>query len=208
MDRLKLYIGDKHLSSWSMRPWLLMKHFEIPFEENLIHLDQADSKDKIAGVSPSSLVPVLVDKDLKIWDSLAICEYLVEKFPKINLWPESLKQRALARSVCAEMHSGFSALRKECPMNLTTIEKEKKQLSIEAQKNISRIDALWSQCREASKAQGDFLFGEFCIADAFFMPVVSRIRTYNLVLNLEHSKKYYSHVMATPLFKMWLEVAQ
>jgi glutathione S-transferase len=207
-NKLKLFMGDKHLSSWSMRPWLLMKQFEIPFEEHLIRLDQKGTKAEIAKTSPSGRVPVLIDNDLLIWDSLAICEYLGEKFPRLNLWPESIKQRALARSVCAEMHSGFPNLRKEASMALLTVHEEKKLLSAAAQAEVDRIDEIFSDCVIANKQRGPFLFGDFSIADAFYMPVISRFRSYQITLKNTASASYYKQVVESSLFQMWIKEAQ
>lgn len=210
MDKyqMTLFIGDKHLSSWSMRPWLLMKAFDIPFQEQLIRLDLATTKKEIEKISPTERVPVLVDHDLAVWDSLAICEYLAEKFPRLNIWPDSTKQRAWARSICAEMHSSFSVLRSTCPMTLLEIKTEKKDFSESLLRDIQRIDGIFQECREANSSKGPFLFGAFSVADAFYLPVISRIRSYNLPLKKQMAVDYYNDMTSSPLFKMWMEEAQ
>lgn len=207
-QQMTLFIGDKHLSSWSMRPWLLMKAFDIPFQEQLIRLDIATTKKEIEKVSPTERVPVLVDHDLAVWDSLAICEYLAEKFPRLNIWPDSTKLRAWARSLCAEMHSGFSTLRGTCPMTLLEIKTDKRDFSDNLLRDIQRIDSIFHECREANHSKGPYLFGSFSVADAFFMPVLSRIRSYTLPLKKQRAVEYYSFMTSTPLFKMWMEEAQ
>jgi glutathione S-transferase len=181
---MKLYIGNKNYSSWSMRPWVLMKQAGIEFEEVKIRIDgfSPDStfKREIMRVSPTGTVPALADGDVIVWDTLAIAEYLAEKFPEKRLWPADRKARACARSACAEMHSGFSALRSHFPMNIEAslpaigAEVLKSQAGVRA--DVERIVALWSQLLE--NHGGPMLFGEFSIADAFFAPVVTRLRTY------------------------------
>jgi glutathione S-transferase len=205
--KLKLFIGDKHISSWSMRPWLLMKHFEIPFEEKLIRLDQKTTKYEISKVSPSGRLPVLMDNEHVVWDSLSICEYLAEKFPRLNIWPESIKQRSLARSVCAEMHSSFTNLRKECSMDLLNV-RDSKELSPAAQSEVDRIEALFSECLNASKQKGPYLFGDFTAADAYYMPVVSRFRSYQVKLKKIEVQNYCKFVEQSALFQMWLKEAK
>ena len=209
MDKLnlKLFIGDKHLSSWSMRPWLLMKQFEIPFKEELIQLDKENTKIEISKISPSAKVPVLVDNDVSVWDSLAIAEYLAEKFPRLALWPDSTKQRAWARSICAEMHSGFAHLRKECFMDLLTVHPSKQHFSKEAEADVLRIDEIFQECRVAHKSKGNYLFGEFGIADAYYMPIISRFRTYGMVPAQGLALDYYHFIVESPLFNFWLQEA-
>jgi glutathione S-transferase len=183
---LKLYIGNKNYSSWSMRPWVLMKHFGISFDEIMVRFDgftpESRFKQTIGKLSASATVPVLVDRDLVIWDSLSIVEYLAEQFPAQSLWPEDRKVRALARSVCAEMHSGFGALRAACPMNIEARLPEVGALALRdkaaVRKDLARIDQMWSLL--LARFGGPMLFGPYSIADAFFAPVVMRIRTYAL----------------------------
>jgi len=210
MDKhqMTLFIGDKHLSSWSMRPWLLMKAFDLPFQEQLIRLDVATTKSEILKISPTERVPVLVDNDLAVWDSLAICEYLAEKFPRLNIWPDSTKLRAWARSLCAEMHSGFTTLRSTCSMTLLEVKAEKKDLAENLLWDLQRIESIFQECREANSSKGPYLMGEFSAVDAYFMPVVSRIRSYSLPLKKQKAVEYYSFINSSPLFKMWMEEAK
>ncbi len=186
MPRVKLFIGNKNYSSWSMRPWVLMREAGIPFEEILLRFDGFSPgsrfKTEIASVSGAGRVPVLVDGDLHVWDSLAIAEYLAERFPDRRLWPRRTKRRARARSVCAEMHSGFSDLRTHCPMNIDASLPEigARVLSEHpgVRADLERIVTLWSGL--LSDYGGPFLFGKFSTADAYFAPVVMRMRTYAL----------------------------
>lgn len=175
---MKLIIGNKRYSSWSLRPWLLMKHFDISFEEILIPLDQPQTTEQILKYSPSAKVPALIDGDLNIWDSLAIAEYLNEKFPNKQMWPKDLVQRALARSVAAEMHSGFQDLRQHLSHDIKKQYKENEFDYSPAKNDIERIKQIWTDCLKQSK--GPYLFGEFSIADAMFAPVVNRFVTYGV----------------------------
>ena len=183
---LTLYIGNKNYSSWSMRPWVLMRQAGIPFTERMVRFDsfegESQFKREVLKVNPTGRVPVLVDEGLAIWDSLAIAEYLTEKFPDLPLWPRERQRRALARSVVAEMHSGFGALRTHCTMNIEAALPEvgariwREQPQVQA--DLQRIVQMWSELLQASG--GPMLFGEFGIADAFYAPVCTRIRTYAL----------------------------
>jgi len=178
----RLVIGNLNTSSWSLRPWLALKRFAIPFEEIKVNLRAADRKAKIFAHSPSGKVPALYAGDLMIWDSLAILEYLADRHPDLALWPKSPDARAIARSASAEMHSGFTALRQHCPMdfiNLQPLETFDDTVVL----NIKRIVALWSDCRQRFGGDGDFLFSEFSIADAMYAPVASRLKTYVPDLN-------------------------
>ena len=175
---LTLVIGNKNYSSWSMRPWLALRANDIAFDEIFIPLYTGDAdKKRILDFTRSGKVPALIDGDITVWDSLAIIEYLAERFPEKHLWPLDRADRAHARSISAEMHSGFAAIRNECGMNLHrpvgAIE-----LSADARANIARIQQIWIECRERFKASGPFLFGAFGAADAMFAPVVHRFRTY------------------------------
>jgi glutathione S-transferase len=203
---LKLVVGNKNYSSWSMRPFVALRANNIPFEEVFVPLytGEADKK-RLLSFSPSGKVPALVDGDVTIWDSLAIIEYLAERFPEKRLWPEDRASRAHARSISAEMHSGFAALRNECGMNLhRTIRAI--SLSEEAQANIARIQEIWIECRERYEKLGPFLFGAFGAADAMFAPVVHRFRTYAISVGPE-ARAYMETMMALPAFQEWTSAA-
>src|SRR6202521_2161248 len=199
---LKLVIGNKNYSSWSMRPWLALRANNIAFEEVFIPLYSGEEdKRRILDVTRSGKVPVLVDGDVTIWDSLAIIEYLAERFPEKRLWPEDRVQRARARSISAEMHSGFAALRNECGMNLHRPVSAIK-LSADAGADIARIQEIWNECRERYGKLGPFLFGQFGAADAMFAPVVHRFRTYAIPVAGE-AETYMETMMALPAFQEW-----
>ena len=178
---MELIIGTKVWSSWSLRPWLALKRTSAPFTETLVQLREVGVSEAIARYSPSGRVPVLKDGALTIWDSLAICEYLAEKFPAAKLWPDDGAARALARAASAEMHSGFASLRWECPMDLSL--RTELALSEATHADIRRIVALWSELRGRYGAGGPFLFGAWSIADAFFTPVATRFRSYGVKLS-------------------------
>src|SRR6185437_254210 len=173
---LKLIVGNKNYSSWSLRPWIAMKAAGIPFEEQVISLDAPDFKAVVGAVSGPGKVPVLVDGDVSVWESLAIIEYLAEKFPAAGLWPAAPAARALARAVAHEMHAGFQPLRKLMPMNQARAV-IKRALTPEAAANARRIEALWADCRARFGKGGPFLFGKFGAADAMYAPVVARFYT-------------------------------
>ncbi|MDP3691412.1 glutathione S-transferase family protein [Bradyrhizobium sp.] len=200
---LKLVIGNKNYSSWSLRPWLAMRAGNIPFEEIFVPLytDKAADKDRILSFSHSGKVPVLIDGDITIWDSLAIIEYLAERFPEARLWPEDRARRAHARSISAEMHSGFVALRNECGMNLHRPVRAI-ELSADARANVARIEAIWTECRERWGRSGPFLFGTFGAADAMFAPVVHRFRTYAIAV-APQAVAYMETMTALPAFAEW-----
>ena len=191
---LRLVIGNKNYSSWSMRPWLLMKQLGIPFEEIQVWLDTPDTVADIARYSPSGRVPALIDGDLSIWDSLAICEYLAEKFPDKHLWPADQARRARARAVAAEMHSGLTDLRTHMPMNIRN-RYPGRGMNDAVAADIARIGEIWSQCLSASR--GPFLFGEFGIADAMYGPVVFRFQTYGVELAGD-AAQYTRTMLAAP----------
>lgn len=201
---LKLVIGNKNYSSWSMRPWLALRASNIPFEEIFIPLytGQAD-KDRLLSFSRSGKVPALIDGNLTIWDSLSIIEYLAERFPEAKLWPQDRAARAHARSISAEMHSGFLPLRNECGMNLHR-PVGGIALSEDARANIARVEEIWSDCRERYGKQGPFLFGAFSGADAMYAPVVHRFRTYAVKVG-PPVRAYMQTMMALPAFKEWTE---
>jgi glutathione S-transferase len=200
---LKLVIGNKNYSSWSMRPWLAMRASNIAFDEVLIPLysdDKAD-KERILGFTRSGKVPALIDGDVTVWDSLSIIEYVAERFPQASLWPEHGALRAHARSISAEMHSGFLALRNECGMNLHRPIRAV-ALSADARANVARIEQIWIECRERHGRLGPFLFGKFSAADAMFAPVVHRFRTYAIEV-APQAQAYMDTMMAQPAFAEW-----
>jgi len=202
---LKLVIGNKNYSSWSMRPWLAMRANHIDFEEIFVPLytdDKAD-KDRIVSFSRAGKVPVLIDGDVTIWDSLAIIEYLAERFPDAKLWPEDRAARAYARSISAEMHSGFVPLRSECPMNLHR-PIGAVRLSADAEANVARIQNIWIECRERYGKSGPFLFGAFTAADAMFAPVVHRFRTFAIKLEGQ-AQAYMKTMVSLPAFAEWTQ---
>ena len=199
---LKLVIGNKNYSSWSMRPWLALRANNIAFDEVFIPLyTGAADKQRILDVTHSGKVPALIDGDVTIWDSLSIIEYVAERFPETRLWPEDRARRAHARSISAEMHSGFAALRNECGMNLHrpigAI-----GLSADARANIARIQQIWIECRERYGKLGPYLFGAFGAADAMFAPVVHRFRTYAIAVAPE-VQAYMDTMLALPAFQEW-----
>ncbi len=198
-----LIIGNKNYSSWSFRPWIAMKAVGIGFEERVISLNDPEFKRAIAPVSQNGKVPALDDDGVHVWESLAILEYLAEKFPHAGLWPADARARAHARAVAAEMHGGFAALRGECPMNFWRPVK-RRELSADALANVARIDAMWSECR--LRYGGPFLFGPFGAADAMYAPVVSRFHTYAVEVG-ERSRAYMDAVMALPAWREWKEAA-
>lgn len=209
---MQLYIGNKNYSSWSLRPWLLMTHAGIPFEEVKLWLrSEADSdfKKALAGVAPTGKVPVLVDDGFAVWDTLAIAEYLAEKYPAKALWPQQPHARARARSLCAEMHSGFGALRQRCPMNIEASLPDAGQGLLKQHpdvvRDLTRIVEMWEQ--QFDDAGGPFLFGAFSIADAFYAPVCSRIRTYALPTP-SRSGAYVDRILELPAMQAWTEAAR
>lgn len=235
---LKLYIGNKNYSSWSMRPWVLLKQAGIPFEEITIRFDSFDAgsefRKQVGSVNPAGKVPVLDDGGLMVWDTLAIAEYAAERFPEKNLWPPGVAARARARSVCAEMHSGFAALRAACPMNIEADLSDTGQLIWRDQPavraDVARLVAMWRELlaahqgplRNAGPPQGanapsggretkstvgaQFLFGEFSIADAFFAPVCMRLKSYALPVPGDISA-YIERLCALPGVKAWMDGA-
>jgi glutathione S-transferase len=209
---LKLYIGNKNYSSWSMRPWVLLKQADIAFDEVKVRFDSFDTnssfKKTIIDVTPVGKVPVLVDDGFVVWDTLAIAEYLAEKFPAKTLWPQDVKARARARSLCAEMHSGFGALRGACPMNIEANLSATGQLiwrdKPAVRADVARIVAMWSEQLELSN--GPMLFGEFSIVDAYFAPVVMRLRSYALPVPANITA-YIDRLCATKGVKAWMDDA-
>lgn len=206
MSRLQLVIGTKRYSSWSLRPWLALKQAGLPFEEVTITLRQPNTKQQILAHSPSGKVPLLKDGGLLVWDSLAICEYVAEMACAVPLWPENRGTRALARSISAEMHSGFQGLRQHLPMDVLD-KNPMEQIPEEAKPDIERIQAIWTDCRARFGAGGDFLFGRWSIADAMFAPVATRFDTYGVTLDLV-SQAYVDATLAMPLMKEWVAAAK
>jgi glutathione S-transferase len=201
---MEILIGDKNLSSWSMRPWLTLKRTGAPFTETLIRLGQPSTHDEIvAAGSPTGLVPVLKDDGVTVWDTLAICEYLNEKVLAAKLWPADQARRALGRSAAAEMHSGFPSLRGECPMDIAR--RTNVDVSEATAANVRRVVALWSDLLK--RFGGPFLVGEWSIADAFYTPVATRFRTYGLRLSDFGDEgaagAYATRLMETPEFLDW-----
>ena len=211
---LKLYITNKNYSSWSMRPWVVLKQQGIEFEEVMVRLGDnpfdADSSFKyaITKINPGGRVPVLADDGLTVWDTLAILEYLAEKFPEKHLWPEDVKARARARSVCAEMHSGFTALRGACPMNIEAALPEVGAIVWRdkpgVKSDVARIVSMWTELLDQHK--GPMLFGEFSIADAYFAPVCMRLKGYALPVP-ENITAYIQRVCALSCVKAWIAEA-
>lgn len=208
---MKLYIGNKNYSSWSLRPWLLMRHADIAFEEVRLRLSfdaGSEFKNVLAKIAPSGRVPVLVDGDFAIWDTLAIAEYLAEKFPDKKLWPAPSRGRARARSLCAEMHSGFQALRGNCPMNIEAVLPEVGARVLREQPEVGldlqRLAQMWEQ--QLAESGGPFLFGAFTIADAYFAPVCARIRTYALPMPAA-AIAYVDRIHALPAMQQWVTEA-
>ncbi|MBV8761890.1 MAG: glutathione S-transferase family protein [Deltaproteobacteria bacterium] len=199
---LTLYVGSKRYSSWSLRPYVALAHAGLPFETKTILLDQQDTKQNIAKVTPSARVPVFHDGDLVIWDSLAICEYIAEQQP--SLWPTGRAERARARSISCEMHSGFAALRRDMPMDVLS-DKRGQGHTKEALADAARVQDIWRECLE--KHGGPFLFGEFSIADAMFAPVVTRFRTYGVELDAPLAA-YSKAVFALPAMREWIADAE
>jgi glutathione S-transferase len=200
---IKLIIGNKNYSSWSFRPWIAMKVAGITFEERLVSLSDPDFKHAIASVSQNGKVPAIDDDGVHVWESLAVLEYLAEKFPQAGLWPADTRARAHARAIAAEIHGGFGALRNECPMNFWRPVK-RRELSADALADVARIDAMWSECQ--GRYGGPFLFGAFGAADAMYAPVVSRFHTYAVDVG-ERSRAYMNAVMALPAWREWKEAA-
>jgi glutathione S-transferase len=201
-----LVIGNKNYSSWSLRPWLLMRHAGLPFRELRIPLYGPESKAQIREHSPSGKVPCLLDGDLAVWDSLAICEYLAERHTGLELWPSAPAARAVARSVSAEMHAGFQHLRANMSMNCRGVFPGRGR-TVEVAGEIERIQRLWADCRARFGAPEPFLFGRFCIADAMYAPVVLRFRTYQVQLS-PPGRDYADAILALPALEEWVAAAR
>lgn len=204
---LTLVIGNKNYSSWSMRPWMALKGAGIAFEEVVIPLYTGDEdKQRILHYSPAGKVPILIDGGVRVWDSLAIIEYLAERFPDKGIWPADTARRAHARSISAEMHSGFVPLRNECSMNIHR-KPFKRELSADAKANVARIQEIWSDCRSKYAGEGPFLFGRFSGADAMYAPVIHRFRTYGVEV-AGKAVEYVEAMQNQPAFVEWTEAGR
>ena len=209
---MKLYIANKNYSSWSMRPGVMLKQAGIAHEEVMVRFDgfdaQSQFKQTLKDINPVGKVPVLVDGDIVVWDTLAIAEYVAEKFPEKKLWPTAVADRARARSICAEMHSGFMGIRSACPMNIDAYLPEIGALAMRdkdaLRQDLKRIDSLFSSLLKQHK--GPMLFGEFTIPDAYFAPVVMRIKTYALPVSAE-TQAYMDRLCTMPGVKAWIDAA-
>jgi glutathione S-transferase len=199
-----LVIANKNYSSWSLRPWLLMTKFGLEFEVRVESLAGEDVKERLRQYSPSCKVPVLIDGKLTVWDSLAICEYVSEQYLGGKGWPTAVATRAHARAICAEMHSGFMALRSEMPMNIRA--RRMITPSLAALADIRRIDEIWSECRREYGKDGDWLFGTFSIADCMYAPVALRFMTYGTRLS-ESSQRYMDSILNNTVVQSWMEAA-
>lgn len=202
----QLLIGNKNYSSWSLRPWILMKVAGIPFEEINIALYSPEGKEALKNYTDAGKVPVLIDNDMTIWDSLSIAEYLAEHHPEKQLWPLASDSRAIARSVSAEMHSSFFAVRSTLPMNC----RRNMQYHVESddlQVDIDRICHLWRRCREEYGERGEFLFGQFSIADAFYAPVVIRLNGYTIPVG-DIERSYMDSILALDAMQEWIAAAK
>ncbi len=202
----KIYVGNKNYSSWSLRPWLVLNHVGVPYQEEVVPLDEPDSKDRLRKRSPSGKVPVLEYGGLRIWESLAICEYLAETFPVKHLWPAEVEARAYARSVSNEMHAGFAALRQALPMDIRA-RRPPNAMNADAERDIARVKQIWRECRERFGGGGTFLFGSFTIADAMYAPVVTRFTTYGIEVDAA-TKAYMDAVWALTSMQRWKEAAE
>jgi glutathione S-transferase len=202
---LTLIIGNKNYSSWSLRPWIAMKVAGIAFAETVISLDAPDFKARVGAVSGTGKVPVLSDGNIHVWESLAILEYLAEKFPDAGLWPADTAARAHARAIANEMHGGFLPLRRLLPMNMWR-PVIKRHLTPEAVANVARIEAMWADCHARFGTGGPFLFGGFGAADAMYAPVVARLHTYGVAVSAD-TRAYMDAVMALPAWHEWYAAA-
>jgi glutathione S-transferase len=202
---LTLVIGNKNYSSWSFRPWIALRTAAIPFDEVVIPLYEPGSKERILAFSAAGKVPVLGDGDVRVWESLAIMDYLAERFPQGELWPKDAAVRAHARAVAAEMHAGFAPLRRHCPMNMWRPVKAR-ELPPEVAANVKRIEAIFTECRERFGQGGAFLFGAFGAADAMYAPVVSRLHTYGITVG-PVVEAYKQAIMTLPAWAEWRAAA-
>ncbi len=198
---LTIVIGNKNRSSWSMRPWLALTKCGATFDEEIIRLDEPTTRAELERATPHGKVPVLRDGEAIVWESLAICEHLAERFPSAQLWPTDVATRARARSVATEMHAGFAALRREMPCNVTL--RSQKTPSADVASDIARLTRLFRAERAAHASAGPYLFGSWSIADAFFTPVATRFRSYGVSIDDEASRAYCATLLADPAFLAW-----
>ena len=203
---LKLVVANKAYSSWSLRPWILLAHFKIPFEEVVIPMDRPETRAKMLEYAPTGKCPSLHDGKISVWESLAIVEYVAEAFPEKAIWPRGKAARAHARSLASEMHAGFAALREACPTNFRR-QPRRIALSEAAKADAARIEAAWAHARETFGKAGAFLFGRFCAADAMFAPVVNRFHAYDIPV-AKTTRAYMEAVMALPAWQAWIAGAE
>jgi glutathione S-transferase len=205
MSEPTLVIGTRNYSSWSLRPWLLLKHLDIGFTERVIHFDTAEFANEVPALSPSRRVPVLLHGELRVWESLAICEY-VSELADGRGWPADAADRAAARSIASEMHAGFTALRDACPMNVRARDR-RVPFTPELERDIERIDAIWSECRGRRGASGPWLFGAYSAADAMFAPVALRFLSYGLPLS-GPGREYQESLLADEHLRCWMNASE
>jgi glutathione S-transferase len=203
---LKLVIANKAYSSWSLRPWILLAHFKIPFEEIVVPLDLPDTRKRILKHAPTAKCPSLHDGPISVWESLAIVEYIAEKYPDKAIWPKAKAARAHARSLSSEMHAGFQALRQHCPTNFRRPVR-KIELTEAVEADVARIEEAWAHTRRTYGKAGPFLFGRFSAADAMFAPVVNRLHVYDVKVK-KATRDYMNAVMALPAWKAWINDAE
>jgi glutathione S-transferase len=203
---LKLVLANKAYSSWSLRPWILLAHFKIPFEEIVIPLDRPETRGQILRYAPSGKCPSLQDGAISVWESLAIIEYVAEKYPDKAIWPRGKAARARARSLSNEMHAGFMALRQHCPTNFRRPVR-RLPLTEAVAADVARIEAAWAEARRSFGGAGPFLFGRFSAADAMFAPVVNRFHVYDVPVS-RTTRAYMDAVMALPAWKAWIKDAE
>ncbi len=199
---LHLYIANKAYSSWSLRPWILLRAFDIPFDETVIVMYRPETRAEMLAVSPNGKMPALHDGDIVVPESLAIVEHLAERFPDRAIWPRDRAARALARAIASEMHAGFQKLRQTCPTNFRRAPKAI-PISLEVRADVDRIEAIWADARARFGQGGPFLFGAFSAADAMYAPVVNRLHAYAIPVSPE-TRAYMDAVMALPAWKAWI----
>jgi len=200
---MKLLIGNRNYSTWSLRPWLVLRHFDIAFDDEVLQLSGPGWRENLAARSPTGKVPVLIDGDLAVPETIAIIEYLAESFPEKAIWPADRADRALARAAASEMHAGFSSLRNHAPMNLRASHKGKVDLDA-VRGDLHRVETLWGGL--LAKSGGPYLFGAFSAADAMFAPLATRLRTYDLPVS-DVAGRYVEAIYALPAFQDWLGMA-